>query len=230
MVCQCAGDQPGTSSVACVPSVCCWAEDLSTQSQPPSSFGVEDLKRELGLSGCSPQSSAVSLAFPCFNLLCKGAGRAAVASCGQGATAGGSPHAGWPQGARRELSCCVPFAVMALVPSQIGPGSLDISLFFGEWRRNMGMACLLLLALDFPLWAVAAALQSRGVSKTNPTAPWKEETRFIASSSDLYSRLCTAQGWICAVVALQGRYLFSSLSHGLYCSTVPSPSAGFICP
>ena len=56
----------------------------------------------------------------------------------------------------------------------------------------MGMVFLLLLALVAPLWAGAATLQSRGVSKANLTVPWEEETRFVASSSDLRSRLCSS--------------------------------------
>lgn len=53
----------------------------------------------------------------------------------------------------------------------------------------MGTVCLLLLALVF---LCGLLQQPCKVSKANPTAPWKEETRFIASSSDLYSRLCNS--------------------------------------
>lgn len=151
---------------------------------------------------------------------------------GQGATVGRSQRTGRLRGAHRQVSFSVPFAVMMLAPSWIAPGSLDISLSFREWRRNMGMVCLLPLALVIPLWAVAATLQSRGVWKANPAAPCKEETGSISSSSDLYSRLCNSSWLDLCHSCRAGMFplFFPSVSHGLYCSTVPSPSAGLICP
>ena len=144
--------------------------------------------------GCLDAALKAQLCFPPLPLLQRVVQRGWLQSSycllrftGQGAAVGGSQRTGRLRGAHREESFSVPFAVMVLAPSWIAPGSLDISLSFWEWRRNMGMVSLLLLALVFPLWAVAATLQSRGVSKANLTVPQKEETRFIASSSDLYS-------------------------------------------
>lgn len=153
--------------------------------------------QELGLSGCSPESSAV---FPPPSL--------ASTCCAEGLAAERllPPAVHWPK------SCCRRESVQWPAPRGTQGDELLCSLCHNgvspklDCSREPGHQPLLLgvekeygngvptapCSVFFPLWAVAATLQSRGASKANPTAPWKEETRFIASSSDLYSQLCNS--------------------------------------
>lgn len=133
----------GPPPEGCVPSIC-WAEDLSASSQPLSSVGIEDLMQELGLSGCSPESSAV---FPPPSLASMGRAEQPL-----------PPAAQWPRSHCRRESARWPAPrgtqrgelLRSLGRSGVSPEMgllLDISLSFWEWRRNMGMVCLPLLAL-----------------------------------------------------------------------------------
>lgn len=141
---------------------------------------------------------------------------------GQGATVGRSQCTGRLQGAHRQVSFSIAFDVMVLAPSWIAPGSLDISLSFREWRRNMGMVCLLPLALVIPLWAVAATLKSRECGRLIQVHPGKKKPDLSVPLLIFIPTFAAAHGCICVIVAEQGRSLFSSLPCLVDCTVLLS--------
>lgn len=114
-----------------------WAEDLSTSSQPLSSVGTEALTQELGLPGCSPESSAV---FPPPSL--------ASACCAEGLTAEQllppALHGPWRHCGRESAHWAAPRGtprgelLYSICCNGVSP-ELDCSWEPGHWPLLLGM-------------------------------------------------------------------------------------------
>lgn len=104
----------GPPPEGCMPSVC-WAEDLSALSQPLSCEGLKISCRSLGCLGAALKVQLCSPHLPLLQQVVQSS-YCLLRLGGQGATAGGSQRAGRLPGAHREVSFCVPWAVMVLAP------------------------------------------------------------------------------------------------------------------